>query len=175
VNASAADPHTLLVMHGGHWLRWMRRAGYTLSLLSLVAIGIDLGSYELGTAHGVERHSVFESSITPWNSLTKVLVGCRDRGESQTGAYDLVFAARPTVHAFPGHMTRESLEKLARLDAMLRRRDIPVERAVHTRGDSAGKPVWSPGCVEQLAKRSIVEPARLRAVLSPSHPLGDRI
>jgi hypothetical protein len=159
------DPRRFLVEYSRRPSRWLVWPGVALVILGGLAAPIDLAYYDLGLPAGIERHSAFVTTNVPWESIQRIEVGCAEFKNQPDVAYDLITSGGDRIGTLlrAGHV---EIERLAPLDAVLRRRGLPVGRAVFTGGIHRGEPYWTPGCVEHFAQKNGISEEEMEKLLS---------
>lgn len=161
---TTTEPTAFLREQAATMRRWMAIGAVVLTLGGAALVTVEFSAYDLGTEHGIERHSISGVEHVPYDAVEAVEVGCVSAGRNTRGIYDLVLRDGDRIPALSGRWCcGDRLQRLARLDADLRQRGVRVRAAT----DDEGRPQLDTACEEHIADRAAVPVDVVHRLLNP--------
>ncbi len=114
------------------------------------------------SARGVEESGVVSHTVSGWDEVEAVELGCAEVCARDVVRYDLRLAGGRRLEALTGCASAEKLRALEEVDALAREHHVPRRRATH----ASGAPLWEQGCVERVAGSTGVDASVLARMLA---------
>lgn len=114
------------------------------------------------SARGVEESGVVSHTVSGWDEVEAVELGCAQVCARDVVRYDLRLAGGRRLEALTGCASAEKLRALEHVDALAREHHVPRRRATH----ASGAPFWEQGCVERVAGSTGVDASVLARMLA---------